>query len=284
MEVAPGCVATIDLSDFAPGAKVRINENGDLSLIDAASAANPSDARPRRTVANILENSSEFVVSEGSCPDFGQLPPDSIGVYHYQFPGQGQRLTPVGNLAAVEAMLWQLPGRHGAKYRKMALAIVQRYRAGDVSMIQEVQANAASDGPVQQLARHALGIQKVTTTKYVVTKEEQQKYLPYHHGAMAAGKQRGELVSRRDYAELNRLVNLPIYEANGCRNTDEFKKKRGAKKSQSARDTFTSSEKLFATWRLQLAQVMSGGAKALRSADDAGVFKKDIVSILDQVI
>jgi hypothetical protein len=51
-----------------------------------------------------------------------------------------------------------LPGKLAKEIRAQFASIIQRYLAGDHTLISEIQANAASSSPVAQMARESLGI------------------------------------------------------------------------------------------------------------------------------
>jgi len=52
-------------------------------------------------------------------------------------------------------MMW-LPGENAKKFRSKAAEILTSYYAGDVSLLKEIEANAASDAPINQMARASL--------------------------------------------------------------------------------------------------------------------------------
>lgn len=55
-------------------------------------------------------------------------------------------------------LIMVLPGRVAKETRAQFAAIINRYLAGDHTLISEIQANAASSSPVAQMARESLGI------------------------------------------------------------------------------------------------------------------------------
>lgn len=82
----------------------------------------------------------------------------------FKFPGRGQQTTPVITFpGAIKLMMW-LPGEHAKNARTKAAEILTRYFAGDKSLLTEIEANAASDAPVNQMARAAL-VTKTTGTE-----------------------------------------------------------------------------------------------------------------------
>jgi len=95
---------------------------------------------------------------------FGKFPEVCAKVTHFQFEGQGQRDTPVAQLATVVEIIMLLPGRMAALVRQKCAEVFVRYLGGDLSLIGEivklnhVQAALATIppeelSPVQQVAR-----------------------------------------------------------------------------------------------------------------------------------
>ena len=76
---------------------------------------------------------------------------------YIKFPGQGQRLTPCMDIRGLQRLIALLGGKIGADYRRLAETTLTRLVAGDETMIGEIEENAGSDGPMQTLAREALG-------------------------------------------------------------------------------------------------------------------------------
>jgi len=78
----------------------------------------------------------------------------------FKFPGQGQTDQVVLNFkGALKLFMW-VGGEKAKNYRSKMIEILQRYYAGDGSLLDEVAANAQSDGPVQQMARASLAAEK----------------------------------------------------------------------------------------------------------------------------
>lgn len=74
----------------------------------------------------------------------------------FQFQGQGQTAQPVISFkGALKLVMW-IGGEKAKSYRSAMVNILQRYYAGDGSLVEEVEANAQSAGPVQQMARASL--------------------------------------------------------------------------------------------------------------------------------
>ena len=73
-----------------------------------------------------------------------------------KFPGAGQKETPCMNIRGLQRLLMILGGKVAAEYRELAEGTLTRVMAGDQSLIEVINANAASDAPVQQAFRAAL--------------------------------------------------------------------------------------------------------------------------------
>lgn len=74
----------------------------------------------------------------------------------FVFPGKGQKVQPVITFPGAIKLAMFLPGNKAAINRGKMVEILQRYFAGDPSMLVEIQANAASSNPVCEMARGAL--------------------------------------------------------------------------------------------------------------------------------
>jgi hypothetical protein len=75
---------------------------------------------------------------------------------YLKFAGSGQRNTPCMDIRGLQRLIALLGGKIGAEYRRLAETTLTRLVAGDESMISEIEENAASDAPIQTLAREAL--------------------------------------------------------------------------------------------------------------------------------
>ena len=73
-------------------------------------------------------------------------------------PDNGGRPTKLISFPNALELVMVLPGRVAKETRTQFANIIQRYLAGDHSLISEIQANAASAAPVAQMARESLGI------------------------------------------------------------------------------------------------------------------------------
>lgn len=74
----------------------------------------------------------------------------------FKFPGQGQSEQPVLSFKGILKLIMWIGGRNAKMYRSAMVEILQKYYAGDSSLLEEVEANAQSAGPIQQMARASL--------------------------------------------------------------------------------------------------------------------------------
>jgi hypothetical protein len=89
---------------------------------------------------------------------------------NFKFPGQGQSEQSVITFkGALKLFMW-IGGEHAKNCRSKMVEILQRYYAGDGSLLDEVEANAQSSGPIQQMARASLAAE---------SQEEEALSLPF---------------------------------------------------------------------------------------------------------
>jgi len=70
--------------------------------------------------------------------------------------GKGQTYIPVIDFNGVVKLAMMIGGRQAVEYRVRMVDTIRRYLSGDPSLIPEIEANAASDAPIAQLARESL--------------------------------------------------------------------------------------------------------------------------------
>lgn len=76
--------------------------------------------------------------------------------HHFKFPGQGQRDTPVMTIRGLQRLLLILGGKVAADFRRVVEQNFTRVAAGDMSLIEVIKANNASNAPLQQAYRDSL--------------------------------------------------------------------------------------------------------------------------------
>jgi hypothetical protein len=81
--------------------------------------------------------------------------------HNLYFSGAGQRDTPCMTIRGLQRLLMILGGKVAAEFRVLVEGVFTRVMAGDQSLIEVINANAASDAPVQQVYRQALAQEPV---------------------------------------------------------------------------------------------------------------------------
>lgn len=82
----------------------------------------------------------------------------------FKFSGQGQLPQSVISFKGALKLVMFLGGKKASKYRSDMFSVLERYYAGDESLKEGIDANARSDGILQQMARESLGIDKNAIT------------------------------------------------------------------------------------------------------------------------
>ena len=77
-------------------------------------------------------------------------------VSSFKFPGRGQQEQAVITCFGTLKLIMKLPGEAAKQHRTSMVTILQKYFAGDPSLLTEVEANAASDSVISRLARASL--------------------------------------------------------------------------------------------------------------------------------
>ena len=85
---------------------------------------------------------------------------DTYCIY-LKVPGSGQRKTPCARIRGLQRYLMILGGKVAAEFREIIEGTFTRVMAGDQSLIEVINANAASQEPVQQAYRAALAQEPV---------------------------------------------------------------------------------------------------------------------------
>ena len=125
------------------------------------------------------------------------LPPDIkneltefLGQYRFAGPGNPSPV-PVITFKGVLKLIMLVSGQRAALYRSAMVNILQRYYAGDGSLVEEVEANAQSAGPVQQMARVSLAAE--------AEQREDALELPFKKRRMelAMAREEGEVKARQ---------------------------------------------------------------------------------------
>jgi len=146
ISLKPMTTKTIPFHELVPGSEgVRFTtvegtpfmSVRDIIMVVCEKDANHASQTWRELSASLKDELNQFLVS-------------------FQFPGRGQSLQPVIMLpGALKLVMW-LPGKIAKEYRTKVCEILTRYLAGDASLIAEINANAVSTAPINEMARASL--------------------------------------------------------------------------------------------------------------------------------
>lgn len=78
------------------------------------------------------------------------------GKQTHKFTGQGQTETPITSFEGALKLVMFLGGTRAAEIRSNLTSVFTRFQAGDRSLIEEIDANAASSNPIAQMARASI--------------------------------------------------------------------------------------------------------------------------------
>ena len=70
---------------------------------------------------------------------------------NFKFPGKGNKFEPVITFKGALKLVMLVSGQKATLYRSAMVSILQRYYAGDGSLLEEVGANSQSTAPIQQM-------------------------------------------------------------------------------------------------------------------------------------
>ena len=128
---------------------------------------------------------------------------DTLCVY-LKFSGIGQRETPCMTIRGLQRLLMILGGKVAADFREIVEGTFTRVMAGDQSLIEVINANAASQGPVQQAYKAALEQEPVVEPaldEFCLGQKRQRDELDMAERRLRLEHDRHELeVSKRDKA------------------------------------------------------------------------------------
>ena len=128
---------------------------------------------------------------------------DTLCVY-LKFSGTGQRESPCMTIRGLQRLLMILGGKVAANFRAIVESTFTRVMAGDQSLIEVINANAASRGPVQQAFRAALEQEPVVEPaldEFCLGQKRERDELDTAERRLRLEQDRHELeVSKRDKA------------------------------------------------------------------------------------
>ena len=140
--------ATIPFDEIVPGATVRfcvIQGTQYLSIRDMIMCVCGKNQNDAGEVWRKLSDDKKNEVQEK--------------ILNFQFPGKGQSEQPVITFVGALKLVMFLPGEAAKRHRSAMADILRRYFAGDASLIDEIEANQASDSPLAQMARASLAVE-----------------------------------------------------------------------------------------------------------------------------
>lgn len=127
---------------------------------------------------------------------------DTLCVY-LKFSGTGQRETPCMTIRGLQRLLMILGGKVAADFRAIVEGTFTRVMAGDQSLIEVINANAASTAPLQQAYRSALEQEPVALVldEYCLGQKREREELDIAERRLRLEQDRHELeASKRDKA------------------------------------------------------------------------------------
>jgi hypothetical protein len=127
---------------------------------------------------------------------------DTLCVY-LKFSGTGQRETPCMTIRGLQRLLMILGGKVAADFRAIVEGTFTRVMAGDQSLIEVINANAASTAPLQQAYRSALEQEPVAPVldEYCLGQKREREELDIAERRLRLEQDRHELeVSKREKA------------------------------------------------------------------------------------
>ena len=142
----------MDMSSVGLNTAVRYarTENGlRFSMVDVVRAVTGQSSKH---ISKIIERLPVHVSDEVT-----------TGGHNLQFKGPGQKETTLITYEGVFKLIMALPGINAREMRTKFATVLQRYFAGDASLVPELIANNASDAPLNALAREDAGVEQVIT-------------------------------------------------------------------------------------------------------------------------
>ena len=173
-------MATIPLDEIIPGATIRftvIDGVQYLSIRDLIMHLCDKDGNDSGQIWRRLQEDKKNEV-QTNCLNF-------------KFPGRGQSEQPVITFPGAIKLSMFLPGENAKKNRSIMSKILVRYFAGDPSLIKEIEANAASDAPVAQMARASLASED-EETQLRLARKRQYEQLEYEERVAALERMKAE--------------------------------------------------------------------------------------------
>jgi hypothetical protein len=135
----------IPFDDIAPGASVRVVVIDGVQYLSIRDIVMSLCQKNMNDASEVWRNLSDDRKHEVQ---------DMITTY--QFPGRGQSAQSVITFPGAIRLSMFLPGENAKRHRSATAKILERYFAGDKSLIAEIEANAVSMQPVAKMARKSI--------------------------------------------------------------------------------------------------------------------------------
>lgn len=119
---------------------------------------------------------------------------------YLKFPGAGQRETPCMTVRGLQRLLMILGGKVAAEFRELVEGVFSQVMSGDKSLIEVINANAASDAPIQQIYRQALAQEPVADELNLARKRRMEDLEIERLEAEIEGKKLANAAMARDSA------------------------------------------------------------------------------------
>ena len=135
----------IPFDDIVPGASVRVAVINSIQYLSV-----------RDVIMHVCDKNENYATEVWRNLPGHEKNEIEDNVVKFQFPGRGQSLQPVITFPGAIKLSMFLPGEKAKSNRCKIVSILVRYFAGDPSLLGEIQANAASNHSVAQMARDSI--------------------------------------------------------------------------------------------------------------------------------
>ena len=198
-------MATIPFDEIVPGATARLAVIQDLQYLSIRDiimhCAAVSSKSANKIWERLPESRKQEVATE--CRNF-------------KFSGQGQSEQPVITFRGTLKLVMWIGGENAKKYRSAMVNILQRYYAGDSSLLEEIEANSQSAGPIQQMARASLVAEAVPVSNELdLPHKRKMEELEIARQELEIARVREEIEGRK----VQNLANITAHVRELCQDT-----------------------------------------------------------------
>jgi hypothetical protein len=185
-------MSTIPFDEIVPGATAR------LALIDGVQFLSVRDVLMHLcNLTSIAATQKWRLLSDEAKNEVEQF------LRNFQFPGKGNRIEPVITFQGVLKLIMLVSGQKAALYRSAMVKILQKFYAGDGSLLEGVEANAQSAAPIAQMARASLAVESVVAEP---VPDEQSLIRKRKLESLEIEKLELELSTRKQQSELDLTI------------------------------------------------------------------------------